>query len=109
MISVYITYIAMQVVTPIYAPQVHTHQFTVSHMVSTFSGGELFAVECHRTSPLRKISTHSNNRCISGYVERLAKVRQCQYWHCGQLQLQQLKRLLLSITTDNSREPDSRF
>ena len=53
MISVYITYIAMQVVTPLHTPQVHTHKFTVCHMIPTLSGGELFAVERHRASTLR--------------------------------------------------------
>ena len=99
----------MQVVMLLHTPQVLTHQFTVCYMIPTFSGGEIFAVERHRTSTLQKLSTYNNNRCISGYIKRIAKVRQRQYWHCGQLQLQQLKRLLLSIATDNSREPDSRF
>ena len=86
MISVYVTCIAVQVVTPLHTPQVHTHQFTVGYMVSTFSGGELFAVEHHRISTLRKLSTHSDYRCISGYVKMLAKVRQRQYMCCCQPQ-----------------------
>ena len=85
MISVYVTYIAMQVVTPLHTPQIHTHQFTVCYMVSTFSGGELFTVERHRTSTLCKLSTHSDNRCISGDIKRLAEVRQRQDWRCSQL------------------------
>ena len=100
MISVYVTYVAMQVVTPLHTPQVHTHQITVCYMVPTFSGGEFFAVECHRTSTLHKLSTHSNNRCISGYIKWFAKVRQCQNWCFSQLQLQQFKHLLLSIAPD---------
>ena len=85
MISVYVTYIAMQVVTPLHTPQIHTHQFTVCYMVPTFSGGELFTVERHRTSTLCKLSTHSDNRCISGNIKRLAEVRQRQDWRCSQL------------------------
>ena len=100
MISVYVTYIAMQVVMPLHTPQVHTHKFTVGYMVSTFSGGELFAVEHHRMSTLCKLSTHRDNICISGYIKWLAEVGQRQNWRCSQLQLQQFKRLLLSIAPD---------
>ena len=52
MISVDVTYIAMQVMSPLHAPKVHTHEFTVSHMIPTFSRGELLAVEHHRASML---------------------------------------------------------
>ena len=100
MISVYVTYIAMQVVMPLNTPQVHTHQFAVCYMVPTFNGVELFAVECHQTSTLRKLSTHSDNRCISSYIKWFAEVGQRQNWCCSQLQLQQFKRLLLSIAPD---------
>ena len=87
MISVYITYVAMQVVTPLRTPQLHTHQSTVCYMIPTVNGGELFAVECHRMSTLSKLFIHSDNSCINGYIKRLAKVRQRQNWHCSQLQL----------------------
>ena len=52
MISVDVTHIAMQVVPPFHTPKVHTHEFSVSCMVSTLSGGELLAIEGHRTSML---------------------------------------------------------
>ena len=42
MISVNITDIAMQVVTPLHAPQVHTHQFTVVYMVVYITVGVSF-------------------------------------------------------------------
>ena len=87
MISVHVTCIAMQVVTPLHAPQVHTHQFTVSYIVSTLSGGELLAVEYHRTPMICQFTTHSNNRCISGHIKGLLEVRQRQYRCCCQLQL----------------------
>ena len=80
MISVYVTHIAMQVVPPLHATKVHTHEFVIGYMVTTLSGGELLAVECHRTSMLRQLSTHSNNRCISSHIEELTEVRQRQYW-----------------------------
>ena len=86
--------------TPLHTPQVHTHKFMVCYMIPTLSGGELLTVERHRTSTLCKLSTHSDNRCISGYIKRLAKVWQRQDWRCSQLQLQQFKRLLLSIAPD---------
>ena len=80
MVSVYVTHIAMQVVPPLHATKVHTHEFAVGHMVTTLSGGELLAVERHRMSTLRQLSTHGNNRSISGDIEWLSEVRQCQYW-----------------------------
>ena len=85
MISVYVTYIAMQVVMPLHTPQMHTHQFMVCYVVPTFSRGELVTVERHRMSTLCKLSTHSDNRCISGSIKRLAEVRQRQDWRCSQL------------------------
>ena len=88
MISVYMTYIAMQVMPPLHATKVHTHEFAIGYMVTTLSGGELLAVECHRTPTLRQLSTHSDNRSIGGYIERLSEVRQHQYWCCSQLLLQ---------------------
>ena len=75
MISVYMTHIAMQVVPPLHTTKVYTHEFAISYMVTTLSGGELLAVERHRTSTLRQLSTHSNNRGISGDIERLREVR----------------------------------
>ena len=83
MISVDVTHIAMQVVPPLHTTKVHTHEFSVGYMVVTLSGGELLAVERHRPSTLQQLSTHSNNRSISGYIERLSEVRQCQYWCCS--------------------------
>ena len=88
MISVDVTHIAMQVVPPLHTTKVHTHEFSVYYMVSTLSGGELLAVECHWTSTLRYLSTHSNNRSISGHIKWLTEVRQRQYWCCSQLLLQ---------------------
>ena len=35
------------------------------------------AVECHWTSSLRELSTHSNNQSIAGQVKPLFKVQQC--------------------------------
>ena len=75
MISVYVAHVAVQVMPPLYTTKVHTHEFAVGYMVTTLSGGELLAVECHRTSTLRQFYTHSNNRSISGYIEWLSKVR----------------------------------
>ena len=51
-ISVDVTRIAMKVMPPLHTPKVHTHEFSVSHMIPTLSGGELLAVECHRPSTL---------------------------------------------------------
>ena len=79
MICVYVAHIAVQVMPPLHTTKVHTHEFAISYMVMTLSGGELLAVERHRTSTLRQLSTHSNNRSISGYIEWLSEVRQCQY------------------------------
>ena len=75
-VSVHVTHIAMQVVPPLHTTKVHTHEFSVSYMVSTLSGGELLAVECHRMSLLQQLSTHSNNRSISGHIEWLTEVGQ---------------------------------
>ena len=75
MISVYMTDVAMQVMPPLHATKVYTHEFTISYMVTTLSGGEFLAVERHRTSTLRQLSTHSNNRSISGDIERLSEGR----------------------------------
>ena len=80
MISVDVAHVAMQVMPPLHATKVHTHEFAIGHMVSTLSGGELLAVERHGTSTLRQLSTHSNNRDISGDIEWLSEVRQRQYW-----------------------------
>ena len=80
MISVYVADVAMQVMPPLHTTKVYTHEFAIGYMVTTFSGGELLAVERHRTSTLRQLSTHSNNRSISGDIERLSEVRQRQYW-----------------------------
>ena len=88
MISVDVAHGAMQVMPPLHATKVHTHEFSVSYMVSTLSGGELLAVEHHRMSTLQQLSTHSNNRSISGHIEWLTEVRQRQYWCCSQLLLQ---------------------
>ena len=75
MISVYVARVAMQVMPPLHTIKVHTHEFVVCYMVTTLSRGELLAVEHHRTSMLRQLSTHSNNRSISGYMEWLSEVR----------------------------------
>ena len=80
MISVYVADVAMQVMPPLHATKVYTHEFTIGYMVTTLSGGELLTVERHRTSTLRQLSTHSNNRSISGDIERLSEVRQRQNW-----------------------------
>ena len=85
---------------PFYTPQVHTHKFLVYYMIHTLSGGEILAVDRYRTSTLCKLSTHSNNKCISSYIKLFAEVGQCQNWCCSQLQLQQFKCLLLSIAPD---------
>ena len=52
MISVYVAHIAMQVMPLLNTTKVHTNEFSVGYMVATLSGGELLAVECHRTSTL---------------------------------------------------------
>ena len=75
MISVYVADVAMQVLPPLHTTKVHIHEFTIGYMVTTLSGGELLTVERHRTSMLRQLSTHSNNRSISGDIERLSEVR----------------------------------
>ena len=88
MISVYVADVAMQVMPPLHTTKVHTYEFTISYMVTTLSGGELLAVEHHRTSMLRQLSAHSNNRSISGHIKWLTEVRQLQYWCSSQLLLQ---------------------
>ena len=88
MISVYVAYVAMQVMPPLHKTKVHTHEFPVGYMVTTLSVGELLTVERHWTSTLGKLSTHSNNRSISSHIEWPSEVRQRQYWCCGQLLLQ---------------------
>ena len=85
MISVYVAHVAMQVMPPLHTTKVHTHEFTIGYMLTTLRGGELLTVERHRTSTLRQLSTHSDNRSISGDIERLYEVRQRQYWCCSQL------------------------
>ena len=82
-ISVYMADVAMQVMPPVHTTKVHTHEFTIGYMVMTLSGGELLAVECYSMSTLRQLSTHSNNRSISGNIERLSEVRQRQYRYCS--------------------------
>ena len=67
------TYIAMQVIPLLHAPQVDTYKLTVSYMISTLSWGEFLAVEHHRESMLGQLSTYSNNRCISGYIKGCSK------------------------------------
>ena len=79
-VSVYMADVAMQIVPPLHTTKVYTHEFAVGHMVTTLSGGELLAVERHRTSTLRQLSTHSDNRSISGDIEWLSEVRQRQNW-----------------------------
>ena len=76
-VSIHMTDIPMQVVPPVHTRQTHSHQLPVGYMITAFSGGELLAVECHWTSSLRKLSTHSNNRSITGQVKWLFKVWQC--------------------------------
>ena len=98
MVSRNITYIAMQIVMPLHTPQLNTHQFTVSYMISTLSKGELLTVEHHRMSTLCQLSTQSNNRYISSSNKGLTKVRQRQNWSCCQLHFQQLNCFPLSIT-----------
>ena len=71
------TDIPMQVVPPLHTCQIHSHQLPVSYMIMAFSGGELLTVERHWASSLGKLSTHSNNRGISGQVKQLFEVRQC--------------------------------
>ena len=88
MISVDVTHIAMQVMPSLHTTKVPTHEFFVGYMVATLSGGELLTVEGHSTSILQQLSTHSNNRSISGHIEWLTEVRQRQYWCCRQLLLQ---------------------
>ena len=85
MVSVDVTHVAMQVVPPLHTTKVHTHEFAIGYMVMTLSGCELFAVEFHRTSTLRQLSTHSSNKSISVHIEWLSEVRQRQYWCCSQL------------------------
>ena len=80
MISVYKANVAVQVMTPLHTTKVYTHEIAIGYMVATLSGGELLAVERHRMSTLRQLSTHSNSRGISGDIERLSEVRQRQYW-----------------------------
>ena len=80
MISVDVAHIAMQVMPSLHTSKVHTHEFAIGYMVTTLSGGELLAVERHRTSTLRQLSTHSNNRSISGNIIWLTEVKQWQYW-----------------------------
>ena len=88
MISVYVADIAVQVMPPLPTTKVHTHEFAISYMVATLSGGELLAVDHHRTSTLKQLSTQSNNRSISGHIEWLSEVRQRQYRYCSQPLLQ---------------------
>ena len=83
MISVYVVHIAMQIMPPLHTTKVHTHEFAIGFMVTTLSRGELLAVECHRMSTLRQLSTHCSNRGISGDIKRLSEVRQRQYWCCS--------------------------
>ena len=83
MISVYVADVAMQVMPPLHTTMLYTHELAIGYMVTTLSGGELLAVERHRTSTLRQLSTHSNNRGISGYIKWLSEVRQRQYWCCS--------------------------
>ena len=52
MISVDMAHVAVQVMPPLHATKVHTHEFSVGHMVTTLSGGEILAVKHHRTSML---------------------------------------------------------
>ena len=80
MISVYIANVAVQVMPPLHTTKVYTHEFMIGYKVTTLSGGELLAVECRRTSKLRQLSTHSNNRGISNDIKWLSEVRQRQYW-----------------------------
>ena len=75
MISVYMANVAMQVMPPLHTTKVHTHEFPVGYMVTALSGCELLAIEHHRTSMLQQLSTHSNNRSISGHIEWLSEVR----------------------------------
>ena len=77
MVSVHMADIPMQAVPPLHTCQIHSHRLPVGYMIMAFSGGELLTVECHWASSLRKLSTHSNNRGITGQVERLFKVWQC--------------------------------
>ena len=80
MICVYMADVTMQVMPPLHTTKVYTHEFAIGYMVTILSGVELLAVEHHRTSTLRQLSTHSNNRGISGDIEWLSEVRQRQYW-----------------------------
>ena len=77
----------MQAMPLLHAPHVHTHELTVGYMIPTLSRGEFFAAERHRALTLGQLSTHNNNRCISGDIKGLIKVGQRQYWCCCQLLL----------------------
>ena len=52
MISIYVTYITMKIMSPLHACQVYGQKFMICDMVPGFGGGEFFTIECHRTSTL---------------------------------------------------------
>ena len=66
-------------------------------MVPGFSGGKLFAIECHRMPTLWELTIHSHHRSIAWQVEGLIKARQSQHRSWGQNQLQCLKCSLLFL------------
>ena len=97
MISIYITYITMQIRLPLHTCQVDCHKFTTSYMVSGLCGGEHLAIECHSMPSLWELTTHSHHRSIARQVERLLKVGQSQHKSWCWFQLQWLKCSLLFI------------
>ena len=73
-VSIHMADITVQAVPPLHRCHLHSHQLPVSYMIMAFSGGVLFTVEHHLASPLRQLTTHSNNLSIAGQVKRLFKV-----------------------------------
>ena len=109
MISVYMADVAMHVMPPLHTTKVHTHEFTIGYMVTPLGGGEILAVVRHRTSTLRQISTHSNNRSISGDIKRLSEVRQRQYWCEVNFYFNSSNDCYCSTPQTNSCDPDNKF
>ena len=59
MISVYCTFVPMEVLPPLHTGLINDQQFSVSNMVPSFIRGELFAIESYWLSILQQLSPYS--------------------------------------------------
>ena len=68
MIYVDCTFVPVEVLPPLHTGLIYGQQFSVSSMVPSFSGGELFAIKSYWLSILRQLRPYSYITGISSQV-----------------------------------------